>query len=94
MTPKNSEQASLKTPLIAKADSAASNPVATAAAAASPTKAVPFTALYRYASSLDVFAMVIALISSFINGAAFPLLGILFGNLLNALQGALQPAAA
>ena len=88
MAPKSAEQAGLKTPLIAKVEATAVNPVAATAASSTPTKAVPFTALYRYASYLDVVAMVIALISSLINGAAFPLLGILFGNLLNALQGA------
>ena len=84
MAPKSAEQAGLKTPLISKVEATAVNPAAETAA----KKAVPFTALYRYASYLDVVAMVIALISSLINGAAFPLLGILFGNLLNALQGA------
>ena len=54
---------------------------------AKPKKnAVTFSALFRYATPWDRIGMIIALLAALFNGGVFPLLGILFGQLLNALN--------
>ena len=86
----NSAVPGLKTPLLGSKDPVGGGSIDNGDTKTSPTpikKTVAFTALYRYASRLDIFAMAVALIASLANGAAFPLLGLLFGSLLNALQG-------
>ena len=50
-------------------------------------KSVKYIELFRYATFGDRLALVIALLAALVNGAIFPILGILFGQLLNALNG-------
>ena len=68
-------------------------PPAAAPAAASkkkgppPVPSVSFTALFRYATPLDIVLNCVALLAAACGGIVFPLFAILFGSLLSAFNG-------
>lgn len=51
------------------------------------TKSVPFLKLFSFADSSDIFLMIVGTIGAVGNGLGLPLSTILFGQLINALQG-------
>lgn len=51
---------------------------------------VPFYKLFAFADSKDVVLMLLGTVGSIANGAALPLMTVLFGNLIDAFGGALS----
>lgn len=50
-----------------------------------PTKAVPYSAVFRYMDGTDQMLLVSALVAAAVNGAAFPSFTFIFSGMLNAL---------
>ena len=80
-------QATVKTPLLDKGVTVAKGSTAVGGAtAATATKAVSYRSLFRYATTAEMFGLIVGLTASLANGAALPLFSLLFGQLLDDLN--------